>query len=247
MAPHAPEARDRRAGRTQRAAATREAARRAERRRRQRTIAMITALVLLVAGGIAVQAARSTSDGPSGTPAGTLADGFGVPLGAKDAPVTVEVYEDFLCPACEQFERAAGAELREMAAEGRVRVVYRPLAFLDGYSTTRYSTRALNAAGCALEAGRFPEMHDALFGAQPPEGGPGLTDSRLIALGTQAGVTGGDFDECVRDLHFERWTQQATEAASKAGVNRTPSVAVDGEWLSEPSLTTLREAVAAAG
>ena len=208
---------------------------------------MITALVLLVAGGIiAVQAARSTSDGPSGTPTGTI-DGFGVPLGVAAAPVTVELYEDFLCPACAQFEKAAGAELREMAAEGKVRLVYRPMAFLDGSSTTRSSTRALNAAGCALTDGRFPEMHDELFRAQPSEGGPGLTDNRLIALGTQAGVSGDDFAGCVRDLSFERWTQQATDAASKAGVNRTPSVVVDGEWLPEPSLTALREAVAAAG
>ena len=246
MAPHAPTTRDRQPNRTQRAAAAREAARRARRRHRQRTFAVVAALVLAVTAGVAVQAARSTSDGPSGTPAGTLTDGFGVPLGAKDAPVTVDVYEDFLCPACEQFERAAGAELHEMAAEGLVRVVYRPIAFLDGYSTTRYSTRALNAAGCAQEGGRFPEMHDELFRAQPPEGGPGLGDGQLVALGARAGVTGDEFADCVRDLRFERWTQQATDAASRAGVNQTPTVRVNGHDLANPTVDGLREAVATA-
>jgi protein-disulfide isomerase len=231
--------------RRRRAAAAREAARRAERRRRLRTVAVATALAAVVGAGIAVQATRSTSDGPDAAPAGT-GQRFGVPLGAPDAPVTVELYEDFFCPACRQFEREAGAELREWAADGEVRLVYRPLAFLNGYSTTRYSTRALNAAACAADEGRFVEMHDQLFRTQPPEGGPGLSDDRLVALGRAAGADGGAFAACVTDLRYERWTQRATDAASKSGVVRTPTVLVNGEQLAVPTVEALREAVAAA-
>jgi protein-disulfide isomerase len=233
------------ARRRQRAATAREAARRAERRRRLRTVLLVAVLVLVVGAGIAVQAARSTSGGPSGLPAGTVQQ-FGIPLGSPDAPVTVELYEDFLCPACRQFEEAAGAELRELAAEGTVRVVYRPFAFLDGYSTRRYSTRALNAAACAADQGRFVEMHDQLFRAQPPEGGPGLSDDRLVALGEGAGVGSDSFAACVNDLRYERWTQQATDAASKDGVVQTPTVVVNGQQLPEATLDGLRAAVAAA-
>jgi protein-disulfide isomerase len=233
------------ARRRERAAAAREAARRAERRRRLRTVLLVAVLVLVVGAGIAVQAARSTSGAPSGLPAGTVQQ-FGIPLGSRDAPVTVELYEDFLCPACRQFEEAAGSELRELAAEGTVRVVYRPFAFLDGYSTTRYCTRALNAAACAADQGRFVEMHDQLFRAQPPEGGPGLSDDRLVALGQGAGADSDDFAACVNDLRYERWTQQATDAASKAGVVQTPTVVVNGQRLPEATLDALRAAVAAA-
>ena len=238
--------RDRRAGAARRATAAREAAQRAQRRRRMQTVAVVAALVLLVAGGIAVQAARSTSDGPKGVPAGAV-DETGFAVGAADAPVTVELYEDFLCPACGRFEREAGNELHHMAAEGTVRVVYRPMAFLDGYSTTRYSTRALNAVACAADEDRFAEMHDQLFLAQPPEGGPGLSDDRLVSLGAKAGAGGDAFEQCVRDLRYERWTEQATDAASKAGVVATPTVLVDGERLPEPSLEALRAAIGSAG
>jgi protein-disulfide isomerase len=231
--------------RRQRAAAAREAARRAERRRRLRTGAVAAVLALVVGAGIAVQAARSTSDGPGGLPSGTVQK-YGLPLGTRGAPATVEVFEDFLCPACARFEAVAGDELRELAAEGTVRVVYRPFAFLDGYSTTRYSTRALNAAACAADQGRFVEMHDQLFRSQPPEGGPGLSDDRLVALGRSAGATGDDFGSCVNDLRYERWTQRATDAASKAGVVQTPTVFVNGEPLAAPTVEALREAVAAA-
>jgi protein-disulfide isomerase len=236
---------DTRDRRKQRAAAAREAARRAERRRRLRTVAVLVGLAVLVAAGIAVQAARSTSDGPRKAPAGVV-DGSGFAIGERSAPVTVEVYEDFLCPACRRFEDVAGAELRELAADGTARVVYRPFAFLDGYSTTRYSTRALNAAGCAADQGRFLEMHDRLFRAQPPEGGPGLSDDRLVALGRAAGASDGDFASCVSDLRYERWTQRATDAASKAGVVQTPTVLVNGEPLAEPTVEALRSAVTAA-
>jgi protein-disulfide isomerase len=224
-------------------AAVCQAARAAERRRRRLSVAFVVLLALLVAGGIAVQASRSTSGAQTGAPAGLTADGIGVPLGARGAPVLVELYEDFLCPACRRFEETAGTELREMAAAGQVRIVYRGMAFLDGASTSRYSTRALNAAACAVDAGRFPQYHDRLFAAQPPEGGAGLSDARLVALGAEAGISGGDFAGCVEDLRYERWTQRATDAASKAGVVQTPTVRVNGHDLPAPTLEELRAAV----
>ena len=226
----------------QRAATLRKEARRAEQRRRLRTIAAGVALILAVAVGIGVQAARSTSDRPDGVPAGVVG-GVGVALGGS-APVTVDVYEDFLCPACGRFEAAVGPELRRLAAEGKVRIVYRPMAFLDGYSTTRYSTRALNAAACAIDAGLFADYHTRLFEAQPAEGGPGLSDDQLIELGRDAGITDDDFAGCVDDMRYERWTQQATDAASKAGVVQTPTVRINGHDLLDPTVDGLREAVA---
>jgi protein-disulfide isomerase len=234
-------------GRRQRAAELRDSTRRAERRKKRITIGVAVALVMLVIGGIAVQAMRSTADSSATVPSGTTADGYGVMIGAPDAPVLVELYEDFMCPACGRFEEATGDELREMTADERVRLVYRPMAFLDGASTTRYSTRALNAAACAVDAGRFSQYHSVLFSSQPDEGGPGLSDDTLVALGSDAGVTGSEFAGCVQDLQFESWTRGATDAASKAGVVQTPTVLIDGQPLADMSLEGLRQAVAAAG
>ena len=101
--------RERRDAARARAAAAREAARLAERRRRLRTALVAVLLVLTVGTGIAIQAARSVSDGPAVNPDGRTADGFGLPLGPATAPVTVEIYEDFLCPACRDFEAAVGS------------------------------------------------------------------------------------------------------------------------------------------
>lgn len=229
-----------------RAAALREQERRSERRRRRVTVLVVAALVVLVGGHAGRCSSRAVRRRTGRLKRCSAADGYGVLLGSADAPVLVEVYEDFLCPACGRFEESAGAGLREMTSDGRVRVVFRPMAFLDGASTARYSTRALNAAACAVDAGRFPQYHERLFANQPAEGGPGLSDAQLVALGAEAGITDKGFADCVDSLDFETWTQGATDAASKAGVVQTPTIRVNGEALAVPTLAGLQAAVQAA-
>lgn len=230
--------------RAARAAAAREAAKRRERQRRLRNVGAVIAVVALVAVGVIIQAVR-TSDGDPGVPAGVVRD-YGLPAGSTDAPVLVEVYQDYLCPACGRFEREAGPVLEQMIEDERIRVVYYPVAFLDRFSTTRYSTRAVNAVACAADQGAALAMQDLLFEQQPPEGGPGLSNGRLIELGARAGASGSGFQRCVRQEEYRPWTFRATDAASKARVVRTPTVRVDGEELSLPTVDALRAAVRAA-
>jgi len=226
-----------------RAAAAREAARRRERRRRLRTLGAGAAIATVVAAGIGVQVWRSDTGGERAVPAGVV-ETYGLLAGSRDAPVRIDVYQDYLCPACRQFEATAGPVLEQLAEDGQARVVYHPIAFLDGYSTTRYSTRAANAVGCAADTSPSTAliMQQRLYDVQPPEGGPGLSDDRLIRLGRGAGASGA-FESCIRDQVFGGWTRGATDAASKAGVVRTPTVLVDGEELPVPSVQALRAAV----
>jgi protein-disulfide isomerase len=114
---------------------------------------------------------------------------------------------------------------------GKVRVEYHPMAFLDDASSTRYSTRALNAAGCVLDTtpSAFEKFHDLLYANQPKEKSAGLPDSQLIDYAKQAGA--GDISSCVKDLKFEGWTKRVTDQASKDGVVSTPTVFVDGKKL----------------
>ena len=142
--------------------------------------------------------------------------------------MTIDAYEDFLCPFCRMFEERAGATLRRLIAEGLASVVYHPLAFLDRASTTAYSSRAAGASGCAADGGRFLAYHDILFVNQPPEGGPGLSDEELIALGAQVGLTDDGFAGCVAEHAHLPWTAYVTERAILRGVSGTPTVMVQG-------------------
>ncbi len=234
--------------RRKRAAELRARQARQDRRRRRTVVAVVVVVVLsLVVGvGIAVQAGRDSGGGTSAAPSGATPDGAGFAVGEADAPVTVEVYEDFLCPACRAFEEASGQTLTELVDDGTVRLVYRPIAFLDRASTDRYSTRSLNASACVADVtgtAGFVSYHESLFAEQPAEGGPGLADERLTELAAEAGADGADVGRCIAGREFGGWAGDVTDTASKAGVNGTPTVLVAGERLEVPTPENLRAAV----
>jgi protein-disulfide isomerase len=166
---------------------------------------------------------------PAHLPASATPAGDGVVIGA--GPVTVDVYIDFLCPFCRQFELSSGQALATMVADGLISLVYHPMNFLDEASTTRYSSRAAAAAGCASDGGRFLEYARALFVSQPPEGGPGLSDAELIQLGLSVGLPGQAFGERVLRGTYLDWAPYVTAMATARGVSATPTVLVDGAFV----------------
>lgn len=217
-----------------------------ERRRKRALWGSVVAVSVLVIAGLIGWAVWS----------GQRSDDFTPPPGANDAgtgvvvgtgPVTIDIYEDFLCPACEQFERASGATLDQLVAEGKARVVYHPVAYLNRFSTTEYSTRSSAASGCAAEGGKFREYAKALFEKQPPENGAQLSNDELIDIGVGVGLNRDDFGSCVRDGKYKPWTGHVTEEASKAGITGTPSILVDGEQLADRTPEGIRAAVETAG
>jgi protein-disulfide isomerase len=214
----------------------------------------VVASVLLVAAivaAIVVQSQRTSSSPDAAVPANTIDGGTAIEVGRADAPVTLDVYEDFQCPACASFEAQSAATLAELAGDGSARVVYHPIAFLDRVSPDRYSTRALNAAGVVVDAAgpeAFVRFAGLLYDRQPVEGTPGLTDDELITLAGQAGATGADVERGIRDLVYEDWTRVVTDRSSRDGVNSTPTVLLDGKLLGPADLEAgaLAEAVHAA-
>jgi protein-disulfide isomerase len=218
----------------------------AERARRRRTIAIQVGVVVLVVAAVVggtVIALQGSDDAPTAAPPGLTADG-GYVVGDPDAAVTVEVVEDFQCPACQSFEAAAGDYLDELAATDGVNVEYRGIAFLDRASSTEYASRALNASACVIEAADvdvWKEFHRQLFLQQPAEGGAGLPDSDLVSIAEDAGAEG--VESCIRDRTYDEWVDATTEEAFDNGVSGTPTVFVNGEVVEQASPATIQAAV----
>jgi protein-disulfide isomerase len=208
-------------------------------RRTAPTLTLVAVLVLvLFAGAVGFGVYRARAD------AGDLpahATAAGVTVGNPDAPATIDLYLDFQCPVCAQYEQQAGATIDELVASGQAKIVYHPVAYLNRFSSTQYSSRSSAAAGCAADAGVLPQFAKLLFANQPPEGGDGLPDEQLIALGTQAGA-GPGFATCVQDGRYADWSRSVTDAASQAGVTGTPTVLVNGREV-EHTADALRAAV----
>jgi len=181
---------------------------------------------------------------PGRLPAGATAEGDGVMIG--HGAVRVDAFIDFLCPFCRRFEVSAGPALAGLVSGGQISLVYHPMNFLDEASTTNYSTRAAAASGCAADRGRFAEYAHALFASQPPEGGPGLSDAELAALGRAVGLAGAAFTTCVSDAPYLDWPPYVTARAAALGVEATPTVLVAGAAV-RPEARPIAAAVAAAG
>ncbi|MBN9096508.1 MULTISPECIES: thioredoxin domain-containing protein [unclassified Pseudonocardia] len=209
--------------------------------------AMIIGIVVVVlfaaAVGFGVYRSQQAATGPVAVPPNATAEG--VPVGRASAKATIDIYLDFQCPVCREYEQQSGATIDQLVASGQAKVVYHPIAILDRYSSTQYSSRASAASGCAAASGVFPQYVKLLYANQPPENGDGLSAAQLVSLGQQAGATGSGFATCVTDQTYKAWTASLTDQASKAGVNGTPTVKVNGQVVDNTD-AALRAAVAAA-
>ena len=230
-----------------------EAAARAQAERRRRTVigGAVGAVLVVIAVVITVvvQSNRTATSATAATPAHTVSNGKVIVVGSSSAPVTVDLYEDFQCPNCRNFEAETGKTLAELVAAGTVQAHYHEMAFLDTAANDKYSTRALNAAAAVVNAAggsAFQKFHDLLYANQPPETGSGLPDSQLIAYAAQAGATGTTVQNQIKDLTYGDWVKKVTDQASKDGVTGTPTVFVKGKQLSDLSPAGLTAAVNAA-
>ncbi|HEX6234174.1 MAG TPA: thioredoxin domain-containing protein [Jiangellaceae bacterium] len=216
-----------------------------QRRRRARWLSMGAVAVVVGAGLIGVAQWESSKPTDVAVPASATMDGAGLPVGT--GPVTVELYLDFLCPACRQFDAAARPVLDQFLADDAIELVYRPIAILDRATTTKFSTRAASAAGCASDEGKIDEFVAVMMANQPAEGTTGLSDDQIVQLGTSAGLDGATFGQCVADGTYTDWAGENTNTAVDRGVQGTPTVYVDGEQLTTLSVDELIGAIENAG
>jgi protein-disulfide isomerase len=221
--------------------------------RRNHTPLIVVAVVLVaaVAIGIGALLARPGSN-DAVTPTYT-ASASGAVVTVGTGPVVVDVYEDYLCPICQQFERTYGNEITQALNAGQITVHYHSIAILDSRTNPPgYSTRAANAALCSVPAGIYPAYHAKLYAEQPNEGSSGLTNQQLIDTGTQLGAK-GNFASCVNSGTNSAAVTAATTAAEADpalqtdGAFGTPTVAIGGTKVDVSNPNWLQDAIAAGG
>lgn len=220
-------------------------------------IAWIFGLVLIAAmiGVIAWAVAGSSggSDAATGrvvAPAGATQTGA-LLIGDPDAPVTVTVYADFMCPWCGRFEQANGDHLATAVTTGTAKLEIHPMSFLDDASQgTKFSTRAANAFVTIAEADPAAALrfYQLVFAHQPEENSAGLTDEQLAQLAEQAQAP-AEAIAAFGKLTFAPWIAQTTDQiwATKA-ISGTPTVKINGELFTGDMYTAgpLADAIAAA-
>jgi len=219
------------------------------RRGRRLLVGAVLGFVLVVAAAVAaivVQGSRSLLDGVSATPAHTV-DGS-VTLGSDlvaggtnpGAPV-VDVYFDYTCSYCGQFEQINGDDLTEAVEAGDVTLALHPVSILDrSGDLSAFSGRAAQAAVVVADGApeAFLDFHEAMYtlwedavAAGAVEGGSGdgePTDADIAAAALDAGVPQDVADRFTQGTYTE-WVEANTAQFGRDGFTGTPTVLVDGE------------------
>lgn len=234
---------DRRA-RSEAMRAEREAAQRAAERRSRLFIAVaVIAAVALVAVAVVLSRDSAVGGADAAVPAGVEAPDGGAPVGDA-APVVMDEWVDFACPACKLFQESFGDTISDLVAAGDLQVVHHPLAFV----TPEGSALAANAFGCAVDQGKTAEYYDALFANQGAESQQ-FTNDQLIAIGADVGLEPDEFTACVEGGTYDGWVANVGAAAAETlPAIRTPTIFLDGEEIELPEtpdeLVSLVEAAA---
>ena len=215
---------------------------REQRRRRQMWTSLFVVAALVVVGAAGYLIYTSQRGGDYKTPPSTYKNNVGFVVGS--GPKLVEIYLDYQCPICRNFESQVKDTTDQLLAANKIKMVYYTVAILDGSSKNDYSTRAAAASACAAEGGKFPEYNNALFANQPAENTAGPADSELIATGRTVGL-GDSFATCVKDGKYTSWTKHVTDTFEARKLTGTPSVFVDGKQLSNPTLAAFTTAIGA--
>lgn len=183
----------------------------------------VIASAAVVAAALIVASQLGARDEPEAAPVRAgLFTGIpqdGLVLGHDDAPVTLVEYADLQCPYCAQWSLGTLPTLvSRYVRTGRLRVVFRGLAFIGPESET-----ALRTAVAAGREGRLWDVVHGLYGRQGPENAGWVTDDLLHEVAADAGLDG----DTLADRRGEPWVDAQLEAsralAKEAGVEGTPA------------------------
>ena len=188
---------------------------------------VIIMVAFIVVVGVVFSLISNRSSSTAAIPASvSAADGYGIVLNPSAKP-TIDVYIDYQCPACKNFELINGGYLNEVIAQNKAKVVYHPMTFIGPESIL-----AANAAACAADENEFVDMNLALFQGQASSENSGKwQNDTLLNLGKSVGINSAKFEKCIKEGNYVKWTGNVSAASAKANINSTPTIFVNGKQL----------------
>ena len=236
----------------------------AKRRRTLTQVAIIGGVAVVVIAIIATAVLLGRGDSPAaggggGAPSGTgtasvggasvpLAIGGDVPngvrVGSKDAKVSMDLWVDYSCPHCQEFEATNNAAINDLVGSGKLAVTYHNIEIV-----TDYGTEAGSAAACVAvhDPAAWPTVNAALY-ANHSAATDGWSASDFASFAASNGA-GDATQKCITDETYKGWIGDNTAASVKAGVEGTPTMFINGQktdTLSGQALTDRVDSLASA-
>ena len=144
--------------------------------------------------------------------------------GPIDAPAVLLEYGDYECPFCGEFYPVIKA-IQEQLGE-RLCFAFRNFPLPNSHPHAVHAAGAAEAAGAQ---GRFWEMHDLLF-----ENQDALEDEDLLRYAVALGLDAHRVMADVLADRFKERIRQDFKSGTRAGVNGTPTLFINGERYDGP-------------
>lgn len=176
-------------------------------------------LVILLSLAIAAAALQTSADGKA----------FGVP----GAPLVIEVYSDFQCPACKSLhELVLPSLMKDYVAKGKVYLIHREFPL----TMHAFAQQAALYAAAAARIGKYTPVADALFRQQASWSVDGKVDQAACSALSPAEAT--KVRALVKDPSIAAEIRRDVQAGQTAALKQTPTMIVSFRMRQYPLSST---------
>lgn len=181
-------------------------------KRRRQVLFALCAVALSACGG------GASNGGPS------EADLVDMSVGPTDAPVVMIEYASSVCGACAGYHAAMNDTIKMLAAEGKIRFIFRE------YSTSDVDTAGFSIARCA-GTDKYFDVVDDLFTNQRgllQAARSGTVRTSLQTIAARHGLDKEQFETCLANEEVQENISNAGLYGNANGVDGTPSLFLNG-------------------
>ena len=211
------------------------------RRRQDKTQRLLPFIIVAVVAVIALAILIIPS---LAKPSTDVSQARGSSLGDPNAPVKVEEFGDYQCPACASFFVNLEPQIvKDYINTGKIYFSFTPFSFVG-----QESIDASQAAYCARDQGKFWEYHDTLYNNQRGENQGNFSIAHLEQFAKNLNLNMDQFKTCLEGKKYSDQVQSDYNYGVGKNINSTPSFIVDGQLVSQDTLVqTIDAALKAKG
>jgi protein-disulfide isomerase len=154
------------------------------------------------------------------------ADGLPI-IGDPATKFQIIEFSDFGCPFCLQYKPQLDQIIDKQVRTGNVRFIFAPQLF---HQNSNFATRG---ALCAMDQGKFWEMHDELFYIQSTEGLGGFEPGNMKKAADKLKLDSNKWLNCVASDQTDSVPKKSYALFTRVGAQGTPTLM----WSSDAGIT----------
>jgi protein-disulfide isomerase len=197
---------------------------------RQTRFLTLVALCVMASAAFAKQQTKAPAPSSAKAAAASATPAFVKAIGNPNAPIKMEVFGDFQCPACRGFfETSVKQVIDDYVIPGKVYLIHRDFP-LEMHPYARQAARLANAAA---ELGQFEAIERALYDHQDEWSAKGNIDEVMASYFPQAQFKKFQAFESLHISEINASIERDRALGMQRNVNQTPTVYVTAHGKTE--------------